>query len=92
MHQPEARAAKPKPVSRLASWFAADGGTEIDPDLGFIDEAQLCDLLHCLPSQLEAETESSISRLHIYFAAKALWQKREQAKQEQLAKQAQKGG
>ena len=65
---------------------------DLDPDLGFVDEAQLCDLLHCLPSALDQESEEHIGQLQIYFAAKALWQKREQAKQEAESRLAQKGG
>ena len=54
-------------------------------------EAKLCDLLHKLPSEIEAEDEIKVFQLVTYFAAKHLFEQ-EQAEQRRLSSETQMGG
>lgn len=62
----------------------------LDPDLEFVVEAKLCDLLHKLPSEIEAEDEVKIHQLITYYAAKGQYE-REQGEQQRMNAEMQGG-
>ena len=54
-------------------------------------EAKLCDLLHKLPSEIEAEDEVKVFQLITYYAAKGQYEQ-EQGEQRKLQNDMQMGG